>query len=141
MMYIYVCVLHFHKKFLKCNENRVRFINTMHLLPTIFPEKIEKKYLLPKLTLLRKPSTVRNFGEDEKENDTYIKLFINSCSLNLISLKCWKTIMNAEDLQDRLFSIKLHQMKEAFRTSVNASELMKTCTMHVTCTAITVQSL
>ena len=77
MKYIYICELHFEEKFLNRNKNRVRLINAKNPVPTIFPNGIEKKSLLPNLITLRKPPTVRMVQNDEQKLDAYKKLFSN----------------------------------------------------------------
>ena len=80
MNYIYICELHFEEQFMNRNENRVRLINAKNPVPTIFPNGIEKKSLLPNLITPRKPPTVRTFQNDEQNLDAYKKLFLNSFS-------------------------------------------------------------
>ena len=73
MKYIYMCKFNFGDKFMKRNENRVRLINVKNPVPTIFPNGIEKKSLLPNLVTPKKPSTVRTFQNDEQKLDAYKK--------------------------------------------------------------------
>ena len=75
MKYIYICELLFGEKFKSPTENRVRVINANNPMPTIFPNGIEKKSLLPNLITPRKPFSVKTFQNDEQKLDAYKNYF------------------------------------------------------------------
>ena len=63
------------------NENRVRLINTIHPILTIFPEEIEKKNRFFQISLYR--VNVEEFWKNEKESDTYMKLSIKLFQISM----------------------------------------------------------
>ena len=82
MKYIYICELHFEEKFLNQNENRVRLINKMHPLATIFPETLLRKHLCYQVWQLQENLQSKGmlYNVRQLETDAYMKLARKSFS-------------------------------------------------------------
>ena len=83
---VFVCELHFEEKFLQTNENRVRLIKKMHLVPTIQSQKLYERTpsMVPTVVRPRKEPLLRIVQPDEINSKKYDSLQIKTSQMLIL---------------------------------------------------------